>query len=157
MTPTARWLIVIYLALGAYCASGCAHKYQKNEHEARLHIESEKWENTAAKHEEQQQQTEQQQQRHSSGKARIVRPQETIDVEWVDDVVSKYLQVAQGASDSKSHTAGSADVLDKGERDKKVKADTKAGWPSPLWLLLLVPLAALVWWLRSRWRSVIPW
>lgn len=152
MTPAVRWIILAYLLTGLMC--GCRHTYQRDRQLHDLEASNERWAETAAKHEEQQQQTEQQQQRRSSGKARIVRPQETIDVEWVDDVVTRYLATVQAASDSKSHTEGSADRLKKHDASDKQKGST-SWWP-PLWMWIAgaAVVVAVLWLLRWRARRL---
>ena len=155
MTPALRWALLAYLLTGLVC--GCSHAYEHQDNAYLKQSETINWDESAAKHEENQQHDE-----TKETKSQVVYRKKTTPspqgpiVEESYAVTLSELQATSGvvtASSSESRTAGRADFSKVQASSSTTKADTRAGWWSPWWLLLLVPLAAVGWALK-RWR---PW
>lgn len=156
-----RALGAVLFWLAIWLLAGCAYKLRKSDNRWDKEAETTKWETAAEKHDEQKHETARDEQRKVTGKARarVKKPDGTtidLDLDWVDEAVAKYTARAVSASDSRSTAGGETKRAKDAGSNVNVNAGAKAGWPSPLWLLLIIPAVALVWWLRRRWPPRIP-
>ncbi len=154
MSPTLRWLVVIYLALGAMC-SGCAHRYHRTETAHREETTRSTWEEHA--------ETAVEQKRSEETKSSVKRVRERFRpdgtlLERLTEQVASDGRVQVDMSASASLSAARTDFSDvKAGSNSTTDARTTAGLPWWLWLVGAAALVVGAWVLRRRIRSVIPW
>jgi hypothetical protein len=160
MTPALRWFVFLWFVGYALCAASCAHRYQRHQTAYLEESSRIKWDSVEEKHEETQQQREQQRNDQQVVVRRKTTPSPAgpiVEEEYV--LTLSELRDTSGvvtASGSRLAIEGEKEKAKKLENKLDVQADTRVGWPSPLWLLLLVPVAVGGWALRKWLRARIP-
>jgi hypothetical protein len=155
MRPVVYWPLFLLLLVHVLCAS-CAHRLHKHQTATRTEETARTWqtaENAAS-----QTQSVSSEKKASSRRTREFDPKTG---KLVRDVLEQYQSDGRVQVDTLASASASATGADfrsvVASSSSTTKADTRAGWPSWWWTLLLVPVAVLAWFLRRRIRAFIPW